>query len=518
MSDKIKISRALLSVFDKTGLLDFARELHNRQIEIISTGGTAQFLQENGIPVIPVADITQFPEILGGRVKTLHPHIHGAILARREDEAQMRQLAGLNIMPIDLVAVNLYPFEKTVAQSGCTLADALENIDIGGPCMIRAAAKNFPGVAVLTSPLQYGELLQELASHDGCTTRSSRGRWARMAFQLTSRYDQAVQSYLSAEKPADTFPETVSIHLSKVQDLRYGENPHQSAAFYAEVGGMPFGQQIHGKELSYNNILDIHSACGLASEFNEPACVIVKHNNPCGVAIGDDSAQAYEKALATDTASAFGGIVALNRPFTQEALAHRLGENFLEVIIAPDFSEAVLTVLRGKKNVRLIRWPHFQIIPKTLDVRKVSGGFLLQTVDVEPADAVTYRTVSKRKLSPEEEKGVKFAWKIAKWVKSNAIIFTAVDRTLGIGAGQMSRVDSSRMAAMKAKNAGLDLTGSVAASDAFFPFRDGLDVLAEAGATAVIEPGGSVRDEEVIAAADEHGIALVFTGVRHFRH
>ncbi len=517
MLDKIKISRALLSVHDKTGLLDLARELDQRRIEIISTGGTAQFLKDNGFAVISVSDVTRFPEILGGRVKTLHPNIHGAILARREQEEQMQQLAALGIAPIDLVVVNLYPFEKTIARPGCSREEALENIDIGGPCMIRAAAKNHPGVAVITSPLQYGELVQELSEQDGCTTLRSREKWAHTAFQRTSRYDQAIQTYLSDGK-TEAFAETVTIHLSKAQELRYGENPHQSAAFYAEVGGMPFGQQIHGKELSYNNILDIHSAAGLAAEFAEPACVIVKHNNPCGAAIGSDPGDAYEKALVTDPVSAFGGIVALNRPFEQETLAQRLGEIFLEVIIAPEFSAAVLEILRGKKNVRLMRWPGFQISAGTLDVRKVSGGYLLQTVDVEPVAAPAYRTVSKRPPTPGEARGVQFAWKVAKWVKSNAIIFAAADRTLGIGAGQMSRVDSSRMAVLKAKNAGLDLTGSVAASDAFFPFRDGLDVLAEAGATAVIEPGGSVRDEEVIAAADEHGMSLVFTGLRHFRH
>ncbi len=521
MPDQIKISRALLSVYDKNGLLELARSLHLRGVEIISTGGTSRFLQEQGIPVRAVADITGFPEMLGGRVKTLHPHIHGAILAKRDDEEQMIQLAEFGLAPIDLVAVNLYPFEKTIAATDCSRADALENIDIGGPCMIRAAAKNYPGVAVLTAPDQYGPFLQQLEALNGCTALAMREEWAAAAFEHTSRYDAAINAYLAAgiaAPEAAAFPETLTIRLEKVQDLRYGENPHQAAAFYAEAGGMAFGRQLHGKELSYNNILDIHSAIGLAAEFGEPAVVIVKHNNPCGAAIGSDLADAYEKALRTDPVSAFGGIVALNRPLIQGVLAQRLAEIFLEVVVAPDFSDEVLELLKAKKNLRLISWPGYRTAPGVQDVRKVSGGFLVQNVDIEPAEPSSYKVVSRRTPTDLERQSLLFGWRVAKWVKSNAIIFTGPDRTLGIGAGQMSRVDSSRMAAMKAANADLDLRGAAAASDAFFPFRDGLDVLAEAGATAVIEPGGSVRDEEVIAAADEHNIALIFTGMRHFRH
>ena len=517
MPDQIKIARALLSVYNKDGLLELARNLQQRGVEIISTGGTARHLQEAGIAVTAVAQVTGFPEMLGGRVKTLHPHIHGAILARRDDPDQMRQLAELGLAPIDLVAVNLYPFEETIAREGCSRADALENIDIGGPCMIRAAAKNYPGVAVLTSPDQYADFLQQLQELDGCTTMALREQWAAAAFAHTSHYDTAIQDYLAGSRD-DAFPERLQLRLRRVQELRYGENPHQRAAFYAEEGGSGFGEQLHGKELSYNNILDVHSAIGLAAEFAEPAVVIVKHNNPCGVAVGGDLEAAWDRALATDKASAFGGIVALNRALTRPELAGKLVDLFLEVVVAPDFAPDILELLRTKKNLRLIRWPGYRIDPQQLEIRKVSGGFLVQSADVEPADAAAYRVVSRRQPTPEEMRSLLFGWRVAKWVKSNAIIFTGPDRTLGIGAGQMSRVDSSRMAVLKAQNAGLELAGSAAASDAFFPFRDGLDLLAEAGATAVIEPGGSVRDAEVIAAADEHDLALVFTGLRHFRH
>ncbi len=517
MLDHIRITRALVSVYDKEGLLELARALHGRGVEIISTGGTARYLQEASIPVRTVSEVTGFPEILGGRVKTLHPHIHGAILARREDEEQMHQLAELGLTPIDLVVVNLYPFEKTIAKPDCTRAEALENIDIGGPCMIRASAKNYPGVAVLTSPDQYDDFMRQLEELKGCTSLAMREQWATAAFTRTSRYDAAIQAYLGAPAGESAFPQTLQFRLHKLQDLRYGENPHQSAAFYTEEGGVAFAQ-LQGKELSYNNILDIHSAVGLAHEFSEPAVVIVKHNNPCGAAIGSDLLEAYTKAVATDMVSAYGGIVALNQPLTRIELAAEMAGTFFEVVVAPDFSAEVLELLRSKKNLRLIRWPGFRIEPAMQEVRKVSGGFLIQNVDIEPVEPATYRVVSRRAPEEKELQALLFGWRVAKWVKSNAIIFTAPDRTLGIGAGQMSRVDSSRLAAMKASHAGLELRGSAAASDAFFPFRDGLDVLAEAGATAVIEPGGSVRDDEVIAAADEHNIALVFTGMRHFRH
>ncbi len=514
MIDRISIRRALISVYDKRELLALAKVLQKFAVEIISTGGTATFLQQNQIPVISVSQVTHFQEILGGRVKTLHPNIHGAILAKRDDADQMQQLRSLGITPIDMVVVNLYPFEKTVARADVELAEALENIDIGGPCMIRAAAKNYPAVAVLTDPSQYAEVIKELSENDGQLSLQTRATLAVAAFQRTCQYDYAIQGYLNPSQ--GTFPDTKLLKLTKVQDLRYGENPHQLAAFYRDENEPPFGEQLHGKELSFNNILDIHSAMGLASEFAEPCVVIVKHNNPCGVAVGGDISEAYDKALQTDPVSAFGGIVAANQAITG-ALAGKLSELFLEVVVAPEFSQEALQVLQTKKNLRLIRWPQVKMQATDIDVKKVLGGYLLQTVDVEPGPT-DFSVVSKRPPTEAERQAMRFGWKVAKWVKSNAIVFVAPDRTLAIGAGQMSRVDAAKMAILKAKSAGLDLKGSVVISDAFFPFRDGIDVAAEAGATAVIEPGGSVRDEEVIKAADEHGMALVFTGIRHFRH
>jgi len=516
MQDKVKIRRALVSVHDKRDLLTLVAMLKEWGVEILSTGGTAAFLKESGVPVTPVSDVTRFPEILGGRVKTLHPHIHGAILAKREDPDQIRQLQELGMTPIDLVVVNLYPFEKTVAREGATMAEALENIDIGGPCMIRAAAKNYPGVAVLTDSSQYQELIAELRQNGGATTLALREKLALAAFRRTSQYDHAIQSYLGKRTEDGALPAVMSLRLEKVQDLRYGENPHQSAAFYRETSDRPFGEQLHGKELSFNNILDIHSAAGLAIEFSEPCAVIVKHNNPCGAAVGANLIEAYGRALQTDAVSAYGGIVAVNRTIEAD-LAAKLGELFLEVVVAPDFSTEALQHLTKKKNLRLIRWPGVRLSGTDLDVKKVLGGYLLQTADVEPAPT-EFRVVSKRQPTGDERQAMAFGWKVAKWVKSNAILFVSADRTLAVGAGQMSRVDSARMAVIKAQNAGLDLKGSVVISDAFFPFRDGVDTAAAAGASAVVEPGGSVRDDEVIAAADEQQMALVFTGVRHFRH
>jgi phosphoribosylaminoimidazolecarboxamide formyltransferase / IMP cyclohydrolase len=516
--DQIKIKRALISVYDKEGLLPLAQKLVNLGVEILSTGGTAKFLQEHNLPVTSVADVTGFPEILGGRVKTLHPHIHAGLLAKREDPHQMAEIAAKNIAPIDLVVVNLYPFEKTVAAPDVTLKEAIENIDIGGPCMIRASAKNYFGVTIATSPSQYSLIIDELDRYHGATTLATRQQLSRQAFSRTCEYDAAISSWLYSQDRAEgPFPESMAITLRKKQDLRYGENPHQQAAFYTDGHSGVFGEQLHGKELSFNNIMDVNAAVGLSLEFTEPCAVIVKHNNPCGVAIAETLTQAFDKALQCDRASAYGGIIAFNRA-VDAAAADKLAGLFLEVIVAPDFNTDALPTLTAKKNLRLLKWPHPQFQTGDLDVKKVLGGYLVQTVDIEPANAPAGQVVSERAPNEKEWQAMRFGWKVAKWVKSNTILFVAPDRTLGIGAGQMSRVDSSKIAAMKASQAGLDLTGSVAVSDAFFPFRDGLDVLAEAGAVAVIQPGGSIRDNEVIAAANERRMAMVFTGLRHFRH
>ncbi len=518
MIDHIEIRRVVISVHDKQGLLPLAEKLRAIGAEILSTGGTARYLKEHHIPVTSVSDVTGFPEILGGRVKTLHPHIHGALLAKRDDAQQMKELAAHAIAPVDMVIINLYPFEATVANPAVTLADAIENIDIGGPCMIRAAAKNFSGVAVVTHPEQYTLVLQELEQLHGRLSCALREKLARAAFQRTSEYDAAISTWLQHhDQPEAVFTDRLHLNLRKVQNLRYGENPHQQAAFYRDDQCGAFGEQLHGKELSFNNILDMHSAAGLAGEYKEPCAIIVKHNNPCGAAVGADLLEAYQKALQCDPASAYGGVVAFNRP-VDRIMAEKLAELFLEVIIAPDFDAAALELLTLKKNLRLLRWPDPRLRPGDLDIKKVIGGYLLQTVDIEPEDGPEYRVVTKRRPTDAERSAMTFGWRVGKWVKSNTIVFVNSDRTLGIGAGQMSRVDSAKMAVIKAGQAGLNLQGSVAVSDAFFPFRDGIDTLAEAGAAAVIQPGGSVRDDEVIAAADEHGIAMVFTGIRHFRH
>jgi phosphoribosylaminoimidazolecarboxamide formyltransferase / IMP cyclohydrolase len=516
--DQIKIRRVLISVHDKQGVLLLAEKLVAIGAEILSTGGTAQYLQDHHIPVTGVSSVTGFPEILGGRVKTLHPHIHGAILAKRDDAAQMKQLAAHAIAPIDMVVVNLYPFEKTVANPTVTLADAIENIDIGGPGMIRAAAKNYSGVTVITHPDQYAQVLQELEHLHGHTSLGLREKLAAAAFQRTCEYDAAISTWLQHyQQPQALFTDHLNLNLHKVQDLRYGENPHQQAAFYRDTHSLAFGEQLHGKELSFNNILDIHSAVGLAGEYKEPCAIIVKHNNPCGAAIGADLLDAYQKALQCDPVSAYGGIVGFNRA-VDKPLAEKLAELFLEVIIAPAFEAAALELLTLKKNLRLLAWPNAKLRPGEMDIKKVIGGYLAQTVDIEPEDRPEYRVVSKRQPTEAERSAMAFGWQVGKWVKSNTILFVTSDRTLGIGAGQMSRVDSARIAVIKANQAGLNLKGTVAVSDAYFPFRDGIDTLAEAGATSVIQPGGSVRDEEVIAAANEHGMAMVFTGLRHFRH
>ncbi len=521
MSDKVQIKRALVSVYDKTGLLELAQVLMDFSVEIISTGGTAQHLRENGIPVTNVSDLTGFPEILGGRVKTLHPMIHGGILAKRDHPEQMQELAEHHIQPIDMVVVNLYPFEKTVAKPDVTPEEAHENIDIGGPCMIRAAAKNSSSVAVLTESVQFNQVIEELKREAGALTLKTRQQLAAEAFRRTYQYDLAIANFLADSKPqAAAFPEIVTLSMHKVQDLRYGENPHQKAALFAETrpasGKHLFGKQLHGKELSFNNILDINSAVGLAMEFEMPCAVIVKHNNPCGVAIDDNLVLAYENAFSTDSVSAFGGVVALNKTVSKE-LAELLSSVFLEVVVAPGFSEDSLTLLSKKKNLRLIEWPMAQD-SSGFDIKKVFGGYLLQSMDTEHGMEENYRVVSIRQPSEKEWSAMRFGWKVVKWVKSNAVIFVSEKKTLGIGAGQMSRVDSSKIAVQKAREAGQSLEGSIVASDAFFPFRDGVEAAAGAGAISVIQPGGSVRDSEVIEAANEHSLAMVFTGVRHFRH
>jgi phosphoribosylaminoimidazolecarboxamide formyltransferase/IMP cyclohydrolase len=522
VKDNVKVQRALVSVYDKSGLLELARALIEQSVEILSTGGTSKYLRENNLPVTNVSDVTGFPEILGGRVKTLHPKVHGGILAKRDHPEQMQELSDHQILPIDMVVVNLYPFEKTIAKPDVSMEEAQENIDIGGPCMIRAAAKNFSNVAVLTDPSQYPAVLGELKQEGGTVCLRTRHRLAAEAFQGTQQYDTAIANFLAGkEKEADAFPEIITLSMKKVQDLRYGENPHQKAALFTDAcstaGQHLMGRQLHGKDLSFNNILDINSAIGLASEFERPCAVIVKHNNPCGVAVDDNLVSAYENAFSTDSVSAFGGVVALNKTVTKE-LAELLASVFLEVVVGPRFAPDALEILTKKKNLRLIEWPGTKQEAGEVDIKKVFGGYLLQSMDIDHGNEENYRVVTNRQPREIEWSAMRFSWKIVKWVKSNAVIFVSDKKTLGIGAGQMSRVDSSKIAVQKAREAGQSLEGSIVASDAFFPFRDGIDAAAAAGAGAVIQPGGSVRDSEVIEAANEHKMAMVFTGIRHFRH
>ncbi len=521
MSDP-KVKRALISTYDKSGLVELARVLCENDVEILSTGGTARHLQENDIPVKNVSDITGFPEILDGRVKTLHPKIYGGLLAKRTSAEHIQELADQNIAPIDMVVVNLYPFEKIVANPNVTMDEALENIDIGGPCMIRAAAKNYPAVAVVTGPDQYKMVIAELKSNNGAVTEETRKQLALDAFRRTAQYDRAISSFLSQKEKQQTgFGDEVTFQLKKVQDLRYGENPHQQAAFYAEPlkppGGVVAAKQLHGKALSYNNIMDMNAAIGMVLEFDTPTVAIIKHSNPCGTATNKNLALAYENALKTDSVSAFGGIVAMNRTVSG-SVAERIAKIFTEVVIAPAFSQDALDILTRKKNIRLIEWPTDQPLQEGLEIKAVAGGFLLQDLDVGFENPDEFKVVTKRPPTDLERQAMLFGWKLCKWVKSNAVIYVNEKQTLGIGAGQMSRVDASKFAVAKAKDASLSLKGSVVISDAFFPFRDGVDAAAQAGATAVIEPGGSVRDEEVIQAADERDMAMVFTGRRHFRH
>ena len=514
--------QALISVSDKTGVVDFARALAGLGYHILSTGGTAKLLEKEGVACQEVADYTGFPEMLDGRVKTLNPKIHAGILARRPVAEHMAALEAHAIDPIDLVVVNLYPFEQTVAKPDCTFEDAVENIDIGGPTMIRAAAKNHESVAVVVDPADYDAVLAEIRA-EGAVTPATRLALAKKVFAHTARYDGMIANYLTSLTPEGErglFPETFNRQWVKVQDMRYGENPHQQAAFYREVNvapGLLAGyEQLQGKELSYNNIADSDAAWECCRSFAEPCCVIIKHANPCGVAIGADVAEAYAKAFQTDSKSAFGGIIAFNREVSG-ACAEMVAKQFAEVIIAPAFSAEALAVFGAKKNLRLLTVA-LGGAQNDFDFKRVGGGLLVQTPDNQLCGADALRCVTEKQPTEGQIQDMLFAWNVARFVKSNTIVYVRDGMTLGVGAGQMSRVDSARIAAIKAEEAGFSLEGSVAASDAFFPFRDGLDVVVDAGASAVIQPGGSIRDDEVIAAANERGIAMVFTGERHFRH
>jgi phosphoribosylaminoimidazolecarboxamide formyltransferase / IMP cyclohydrolase len=519
------IAQALLSVSDKTGLVEFARGLDAMGVKLISTGGTAKSLMDAGLPVTEVADYTGFPEMLDGRVKTLHPRVHGAILARRDSLEHMAALTKHAIPTIDLVVVNLYPFRQTVARPGCSLEDAIENIDIGGPALVRAAAKNHAHVGVVVDPADYPALLDELSANGRQLGSATRFRLARKAFSHTAAYDGAISNYLTARDETGApqlFPDRFNWQGAKVQDLRYGENPHQQAAFYRDEAPAPGTiatyRQLQGKELSFNNIGDSDAAWECVQSFAEPACVIVKHANPCGAAIAQTAPEAYRQALATDPTSAFGGIIAFNREI-DAATVELVSAQFLEVLIAPGYSDDALECIAKKVNVRVLTVQGAAAeAGNAWDMKRVGGGMLVQTPDRRNIDPSELSVVSRKAPTPSQLADLLFVWRVAKFVKSNAIVYGGGGRTLGIGAGQMSRVDSTRIAAIKAQAAGLSLTGSVVASDAFFPFRDGLDVVADNGAVAVIQPGGSVRDAEVTAAADERGLAMVFTGVRHFRH
>ncbi|OQA34500.1 MAG: Bifunctional purine biosynthesis protein PurH [Betaproteobacteria bacterium ADurb.Bin341] len=525
----MKIQQALISVSDKNGVLEFARGLAAQGVKLLSTGGTAKLLRDAGLTVTEIGDYTGFPEMLDGRVKTLHPKVHGGILARRDLPEHLATLSKHGIPTIDLVCVNLYPFRETVAKSGVTLEDAIENIDIGGPAMVRSSAKNYAGVAIVTDPADYTPLLDEMKANDGGLKLETRFGLAKKAFIHTARYDAAIANWLTAlesgpeEAPKlSPFPTAFQTAFDHVETLRYGENPHQQAAFYrdpvATAGAIANYTQSQGKELSYNNIADADAAWECVKTFATPACVIVKHANPCGVAIAGKLLEAYEKAFKTDSTSAFGGIIAFNGTVDVDvvtAMSER--KHFVEVLIAPAFTAEAKAALASKQNLRVLEVPlanHYH----SFEMKRVGGGLLLQTPDkfnVQPSDL---KVVTKKAPTDAQIEDLLFAYRVAKFVKSNAIVFCGGGMTLGVGAGQMSRVDSTRIAAIKAQNAGLSLQGAAVASDAFFPFRDGVDVLAEAGASCVIQPGGSMRDEEVIAAADEHGLAMVLTGARHFRH
>ncbi len=514
------IRRALLSVSDKTGIVELARELDSAGIELLSTGGTASMIADSGLPVTEISDHTGFPEMMAGRVKTLHPIVHGGILGRRGVDDEIMQQHG--IAPIDLVVINLYPFQQTVARPDCSLEDAVENIDIGGPAMVRAAAKNHAHVCVVVDPRDYARLLDEI-ENDGGVSDSTRFSLAIKAYEHTAQYDGAIANYFGrlVQDEADRdFPRTLNLQYRHAQTMRYGENPHQQAAFYTEDGkqeaSIASAEQLQGKALSYNNIADTDAALECVKQFEAPACVIVKHANPCGVALGDSIHDAYERAFSTDPESAFGGIIAFNRALDADSAGAIVDKQFVEVIIAPEVEEAALEIVASKENVRLLRCGQWDQIDTRRDYKYVNGGLLVQ--DADQALYQGLEVVSEIEPGEKQMQDLIFAWQVAKFVKSNAIIYAGDQMTIGVGAGQMSRINSARIAAIKAEHAGLTVAGSVMASDAFFPFRDGIDAAAEVGIAAVIQPGGSMRDEEVIAAANEHGMAMVFTGMRHFSH
>ncbi|HZQ20221.1 MAG TPA: bifunctional phosphoribosylaminoimidazolecarboxamide formyltransferase/IMP cyclohydrolase [Terriglobales bacterium] len=516
-----KIQRAILSVTDKSGVADFAHKLAGMGVELVSTGGTAKLLRESGIKVKDISDLTGFPEMLDGRVKTLHPKVHGGILHRREDPAHRAAVAEHGIEPIDMVVVNLYAFEKTAAKQGVHFEELIENIDIGGPSMIRSAAKNFHDVAIVTSPADYDSIADEMARSGGQLSSETKWHLAQKAFATTAAYDSAIASTLERVhangnfqlQSHDGFPDTLRLSFRKVTDLRYGENPHQKAAMYSDgsTTGVANGRQLQGKELSYNNIVDLQAAWDLAQEFDQPFCGIIKHTNPCGAATGATLAEAYKRALECDPVSAFGGVIGVNQPIDADA-AEEMAKLFLEVIAAPSFEKGALEKFAAKKNLRIVEIANS---PQKWVLKNVSGGMLVQDADLHQLRDSDLKIVTMRPPTPEEKRALLFAWKICKHVKSNAILYARDGQTVGVGAGQMSRVDSSRLGAQKAV---LPLKGTVAASDAFFPFPDGVEEIAKAGSTAIIQPGGSVRDQEVVEAADRLGLAMIFTGVRHFRH
>lgn len=516
-----KITRALISVSDKTGIIEFSRQLTDYGVEILSTGGTAKLLREAGLPVIDVSDFTGFPEMLDGRVKTLHPKVHGGLLGMRSNPEHVAKMREHGILNIDMVVVNLYPFEATVAREGCHLEDAIENIDIGGPTMLRSAAKNYPDVTVLIDSADYAVVLDEMKAGSGEVSPATNFGLAVKVFQHTAAYDGAISNYLGSRltREVQEYPPVLTMQVKKAQDLRYGENPHQTAAFYVESGikepCVSNAVQLQGKELSFNNIIDLDAAIETVKEFRQSAAVIIKHTNPCGAALADSPLTSYLKARECDPVSAFGGIVGFNRT-VDAATANELTSTFLEAVIAPGYTDEALAIFTAKKNVRVMQVPLLDSYAAAgFDLKRVTGGVLVQGRDLGMINALDCRVVTERTPSDSEYEALDFAWRICKHVKSNAIVFTTRDQTVGIGAGQMSRVDSSKIAVQKAL---LPTQGTVLASDAFFPFRDGVDAAAEAGVTAIIQPGGSVRDEEVIKAANEHGIAMIFTTMRHFRH
>ncbi|MCI0548940.1 MAG: bifunctional phosphoribosylaminoimidazolecarboxamide formyltransferase/IMP cyclohydrolase [Candidatus Rokubacteria bacterium] len=525
MSPASRVRRALLSVHDKTGVVEFARGLAALGIEIVSTGGTARLLREAGLAVVDVAQETGFPEMLDGRVKTLHPAVHGGLLARRDLPAHMEALGAHAIRPIDLVVVSLYPFEQTVARSAVAVEEAIEQIDIGGPAMIRSAAKNHVSVGVITDPAQYGSVLGELAAQGGALSDATRLALARAAFRRTAQYDGAIAAYLADRSGAraEEMPARLTLDAERVEILRYGENPHQRAAFYRAPGsahGLGAARQLHGPELSYNNLLDGSAALALLLEWSEPAAVVIKHTNPCGMAVGESAAEAMRRAKACDPVSIYGGIVGLNRPVDMDVVKELAGI-LLEILFAPAYAPDALEELRRtKKKCRVLELPcaRAEADASGVEVRSVAGGLLLQEPDTIDLDPAALRVVSRRAPTEAEMRGLRFAWRVAKHAKSNAIVLATAEQLIGVGAGQMNRVDAARLAVMRARAVALDTAGTVCASDAFFPFRDGLDVVAQAGATAVIHPGGSLRDAEVIAAADEAGMAMIVTGIRHFKH